>query len=40
MLAVISARHAEPGRKWTLEALAKVVGMSRSSFAPAPRSSA
>jgi AraC-like DNA-binding protein len=33
MRVVISAMHAEPGRKWTLEALAKVAGMSRSSFA-------
>lgn len=33
MRAVIAAMHAEPGRKWTLEALAKVAGMSRSSFA-------
>ena len=33
MRAVIAAMHAEPGRKWTLEALAGVAGMSRSSFA-------
>ena len=33
MRAVIAAMHAEPGRKWTLEALARVAGMSRSSFA-------
>lgn len=33
MRAVIAAMHAEPGRKWTLEGLAKVAGMSRSSFA-------
>jgi len=33
MRAVITAMHAEPGRKWTLETLAKVAGMSRSSFA-------
>lgn len=33
MGAVIAAMHAEPGRKWTLEALARVAGMSRSSFA-------
>lgn len=33
MRAVIGAMHAEPGRKWTLEGLAKVAGMSRSSFA-------
>jgi AraC-like DNA-binding protein len=33
MGAVIAAMHAEPGRKWTLEMLAKVAGMSRSSFA-------
>jgi AraC-like DNA-binding protein len=33
MRAVISAMHAEPGRKWTLKALARVAGMSRSSFA-------
>jgi len=33
MRAVITAMHSEPGRKWTLEALAKVAGMSRSSFA-------
>ena len=31
MSAVITAMHAEPGRKWTLEALARVAGMSRSS---------
>ena len=30
---VITAMHGEPGRKWTLEALARVAGMSRSSFA-------
>jgi AraC-like DNA-binding protein len=33
MRTVIAAMHAEPGRKWTLEALARVAGMSRSSFA-------
>lgn len=33
MRAAIGAMHAEPGRKWTLEALARVAGMSRSSFA-------
>jgi len=33
MRAVIAAMHAEPARKWTLEALARVAGMSRSSFA-------
>jgi AraC-like DNA-binding protein len=33
MRAAIAAMHAEPGRKWTLEALARVAGMSRSSFA-------
>ncbi len=33
MRKVIAAMHAEPGRKWTLEALARVAGMSRSSFA-------
>lgn len=33
MHAVIGAMHAEPGRKWTLAALAKVAGMSRSAFA-------
>jgi AraC-like DNA-binding protein len=33
MRAVIAAMHAEPGRKWTLKALARVAGMSRSSFA-------
>jgi AraC-like DNA-binding protein len=33
MRAVIGAMHVEPGRKWTLEALARVAGMSRSSFA-------
>jgi AraC-like DNA-binding protein len=33
MNAVIGAMHAEPGRKWTLQALARVAGMSRSSFA-------
>jgi len=31
--AVLAAMHAEPGRKWTLQALARVAGMSRSSFA-------
>jgi len=33
MFAVIAAMHGEPGRKWTLKALAQVAGMSRSSFA-------
>ena len=33
MHAVIAAMHAEPGRKWTLAALARVAGMSRSGFA-------
>ncbi len=33
MFAVISAMHAEPGRRWTLATLAEVAGMSRSSFA-------
>jgi AraC-like DNA-binding protein len=33
MRAVIAAMHAEPGRKWTLKALAGIAGMSRSSFA-------
>jgi AraC-like DNA-binding protein len=33
MRTVITAMHAEPGRKWTLEALARVAGMSRSRFA-------
>lgn len=33
MRAVIAVMHAEPGRKWTLETLARVAGMSRSSFA-------
>ncbi len=33
MGAVITAMHAEPARKWTLAALARVAGMSRSSFA-------
>lgn len=31
--AAISAMHAEPARKWTLHDLARVCGMSRSSFA-------
>ena len=31
--AAIGAMHAEPGRRWTLDALAAVAGMSRSSFA-------
>ena len=33
MNAVLSAMHAEPARKWTLATLARVAGMSRSSFA-------
>jgi AraC-like DNA-binding protein len=33
MRGVIAAMHAEPGRKWTLAALARVAGLSRSSFA-------
>ncbi len=30
---MIAAMYADPGRKWTLESLAKVAGMSRSSVA-------
>lgn len=30
---VLDALHAEPGRRWTLDALARLAGMSRSSFA-------
>ncbi|WP_076070952.1 AraC family transcriptional regulator [Sphingomonas montana] len=33
MRAVISAMHADPARRWTLADLARVAGMSRSSFA-------
>jgi len=33
MFAVIAAMHEDPGRKWTLEGLAQIAGMSRSSFA-------
>lgn len=33
MRAVISVMHAEPARRWTLADLARVGGMSRSSFA-------
>ena len=33
MGSVLAALHAEPGRRWTLQALAQVAGMSRSSFA-------
>ena len=33
MNAVLAAMHAEPARKWTLASLARVAGMSRSSFA-------
>lgn len=33
MNAVLAAMHAEPSRKWTLATLARVAGMSRSSFA-------
>ena len=33
MYAAISAMHGEPGRRWTLQELAGVAGMSRSSFA-------
>lgn len=33
MRRVIEAMHAEPSRNWTLETLAQVAGMSRSSFA-------
>jgi len=33
MCAAISALHAEPARRWTLQALAEVAGMSRTSFA-------
>lgn len=31
--AVMAAMHNDPGRKWTLDALARVAGMSRSTFA-------
>jgi AraC-like DNA-binding protein len=33
MHAVIAAMHSDPGNKWTLAALARIGGMSRSSFA-------
>jgi len=33
MHAVMTAMHGDPGRKWTLEDLARVAGMSRSTFA-------
>lgn len=33
MCAAITAMHAEPGKRWTIEALAREAGMSRSSFA-------
>ncbi len=33
MYAVIAAMHADPARKWTLDMLARVAGMSRSGFA-------
>lgn len=33
MCVAITAMHAEPGKRWTLDALASHVGMSRSSFA-------
>ena len=33
MHAVMTAMHSDPGRKWTLEDLARVAGMSRSTFA-------
>jgi AraC-like DNA-binding protein len=33
MHAVISAMHRDPQQKWTLASLARVAGMSRSSFA-------
>lgn len=33
MSKVVGAMHADPARRWTLEALAEVAGMSRSSFA-------
>lgn len=33
MHSVIAAMHANPGRKWTLAELARIAGMSRSSFA-------
>jgi AraC-like DNA-binding protein len=33
MSAAIGAMHAEPARRWTLQTLAEVAGMSRSSFA-------
>jgi AraC-like DNA-binding protein len=38
MNAVIAAMHSDPGRKWTLQDLARVAGMSRSSFAARFRS--
>lgn len=37
LAAAIGAMHAQPGVRWTLEALAKIAGMSRSSFARAFR---
>jgi len=33
MNAVLAAMHDEPARKWTLDSLARIAGMSRSSFA-------
>jgi AraC-like DNA-binding protein len=33
MSAAISAMHGEPAKRWTIEGLAAVAGMSRSSFA-------
>lgn len=33
LAAAVEAMHAEPGRRWTLETLAKLAGMSRSGFA-------
>ena len=35
LAAAIGAMHAQPGARWTLDALARVAGMSRSSFARA-----
>ena len=33
LAAAVEAMHAEPGRRWTLDVLAKMAGMSRSGFA-------
>lgn len=33
MRAAIQAMHADPGRRWTLQGLAQIVGMSRTAFA-------